>query len=345
MGLETAHVDSLLNVDYRAIGVKATNYWNEGNFEKSLEYSLRNWQMRRDNTDAMLYVAANYAKLNEPKLAGRFLLEAARLGYTDFQRLYQSIFSDVINLQEFTYYKEQIDEWIADQRRITGDVSYIEIPVKIRYRTILPNNFHPDIEYTILIMLHGYGGNLNNFKELTRSIQESNIIMITPQAPYTFEYNIAREPGYSWSIFDMEYEYYRDRSFALTSDYILQLKKEIETKYKVRNTFLAGFSQGGFTTLGVGIRNHETFDGLISFGAGLFENMLSEEEIVAGKSIPVLLVHGEQDMVVRYQASENAYRVLNEAGYNVTLHSFEGRHNIPRDEFERAMRWILNLSK
>jgi predicted esterase len=288
-------------------------------------------------------MATCYGILGEPDLAGKFLMEAARHGWDDFQQILNN--SNLINVWEYEIFQEylqQVDDFITEQNRLKGDISYIEVPMQIRYRTVLPNNFHPSIEYTIKIMMHGFGGNHNNFRGHTRILQESNVIYVAPQAPYPFETFIAAEPSFSWGVFDSDNESYRDRAFELTGQYIIRLAEKLRTIYKVESIYLAGFSQGGFNTLDIGIRNPNVFDGLICYGAGMFPGMIPDDILAAGNSVPVLLVHGESDFVVNHELSAGAYNRLMEAGFDVTLHSFDGAHTIPRAEFEKAIRWIYN---
>jgi predicted esterase len=312
---------------------------SEHRYDDALENFLNFWQMRRTDVNGMVHVAVTYSYLNEPELAGMFLLEAARYGYTDMQGLTRSYHFDTIrdNLV-FIDYLDQVNEFIESDERSKGFLSYIEVPSMIRFRTVLPNDFDPEKSYTIKIMLHGRGGNHNNFKYFTPQLYDTDIIYVAPQAPFPFENIVAREPSFTWSILDHEES--SPNSFTITQNYILALTRQLRETYKVSNIFLSGFSQGGFTTLGVGIRNPDVFDGLICYGGGTWPGMLTPEEVEAGSSIPVLIVHGEQDTVVGYEMATNAYELFFSAGYDVTMHSFEGAHNIPVSEFNKAIDWL-----
>ena len=344
-GFEIAQVDSLLSIDFQAIHQKGNVAWGNGDYEAALNYWLQVWQRRMDNETLLWNLSIAFGQLNMPKYAGMFLNELLNAGFTDFDRILHSPRFDRVKESEiFQEYWLQVTERIDSQRRSQGYISYIEVPVMIRYRTMLPDNFHPDVVYNIVIFLHGFGGYLNNFNEHATMLQESDFIYVAPQAPYPFEYSSFPFTSFSWEVRDMhDPEFvYSNRSRALTEEYLLALTNELRTKYNVRNVYLAGFSQGGTMTLSIGIRNPDVFSGLISFGGGIWEGLVSAEMKAEGNTTPVLLIHGDQYPPERRAGFTFTYEALRDAGYDINYHVFDGGHAVPKDEFERMVRWMRN---
>ena len=344
-GYDKEQIVNRLDEDYRALRNQADALLTQGNAEEAIGYYLKYLGHKRDDYVTLYNTALAFGMLKEPELAGRFLLEAVRNGWDDFEHISEDnkYLANVEKSEAFIKYRNQCEEIIKRVKRTKGEISYIEVPMKIRYRTVLPDNFNSNITYTVLIMMHGYGGNHNNFATLTTGLQESNIIFVAPQATYPFETIITREPSFSWAIFDSEYEKENnnEHNFSLVSSYILKLTEEIKTKYKVDKVFLAGFSQGGFHTLAIGTTNPNIFNGLICFGGGISDDVV-DEELALGKATPVLIVHGEQDFVVPYEYGTNAMERLKNAGYDVSLYNFKGGHTVSRDAFEKAINWLRN---
>jgi predicted esterase len=191
-------------------------------------------------------------------------------------------------------------------------------------------------------MLHGFGGYLNQFNSFMPLLQETNIIYVAPQAPYPFEYSSRPFTSFSWNIFDMEDRSYMVNSGFLTVNYILKLVEKLREEYNVKSVYLAGFSQGGWMTLSIGIRNSDVFDGLISFGGGIWEGLIPDYVIAEGSNVPIMMIHGNQYPPERKVGFTWTLATLTGAGYDVTYHVFEGGHEVPREEFQRMIEWIIS---
>jgi phospholipase/carboxylesterase len=95
-------------------------------------------------------------------------------------------------------------------------------------------------------------------------------------------------------------------------------------------TVLAGFSQGALMALHVGLGLNRRVAGILAFsGAFLPPEGFPQPEPVRP---PVGLIHGEFDPVVEPSQSQEAEKVLNAAGYDVSLHISPGiGHSISTD--------------
>jgi predicted esterase len=338
----SSHIDydELLSFDNSVYLRQGHAAWGDGNYEKAIEYFLKFWQTQRDNPDALFSIAAAYARLNNPEMAGRFLLEASKRTLSMDPNRINRIFEEVLDREEFLHYRDEMDKTIRERERNRGYISYIESPTKLRYRTVLPDDFDPEKEYTVLIFMHGFGGSPFNFHRYADILIERNIIFVQPQAPYPFEMSISGrlDAGFSWVIFDYnEGEFNAEHSAFLTNNHIVNLSKSLREKYNISSMFLSGFSQGGMQTLGIGLSNQDAFDGLICFGGGL---LLPIGSIKENGDIPVLIVHGNADLVVTLEMGTTAYERLKNKGYNVTINLFDGAHVIPREEFIKALDWL-----
>jgi phospholipase/carboxylesterase len=335
--LSHASVSSLLDIDIRALVAKAEVAKATGDYEVALRYYLQVWERRGDNVQALYEIASLYAILGEAELSGRFLYEVSRFHLDHFSVDNVNTFDGVRENEAFVRYTDRIKEHYEKQARINGTSSFIEVTTMLRYNTILPDDFDPQKAYRVLISLHGYGGSAgHNHTRLSEHIQDSDIIFIAPNAPFPLEVSRNQFTSYSWSIWG------ENNSLSLATEYIVQLVDEIKNTYNVSEIFLSGFSQGGMMTLYIGVHHHELFAGLICFGGALFD-FIPHDVLVMANSVPVLIVHGEADMVVRYEAATSAYQSLQSAGFDVTLQPFDGVHNIPKDVFLQAIQWMDDL--
>ena len=338
--LSAEYVDELLNENTQELVQQAAQAYSEERYEEAAEFFLRFWQTQRDSYNALLNIAICYNAMNNADLAGRFFLEAQKRARLVFSKeTSESTFSNVWDMEDFQQYKDQVFEIIDKRENERGFMSYLNVPTKIRYRTILPDDFNPEKDYNVLIYLHGHGGNPFNITPFSNLFQENNMIFVVPQAPYPWELSHFVNTSYSWMIVDYdEGDYNDEHSILLTQNYIRTLNKTIREKYSVAQIFLAGFSQGGYQTLSIGLQNQDIFNGLVCFGGGL---ALPEEYIPENGTIPVLVVHGESDMVVSFETGVDAYERLKAFGYNVEMFPFDGAHVMTSEIIEKAIEWML----
>ena len=302
------------------------------------------------------YIAMCYDKLNEPELAGRFLFEYLKLDcLTDDELQFnfeknRHLFPTVADDEIFQGYIRQIDEYFSNEKRRRGEISYITAPMKIRYRTVLPDNFDENKSYNIAIFMHGSAGNLIGYLRLADTLRNSDIIYVAPQGPFPHEisqYHYEGKATFAWRIFDNDFEQENkgDEISGLVKNYIMTLVNELKSKYNTKGIYMTGHSQGGFTALDIGIENNTVIDGVISFGGGLSRGYRNPEALAGKNTFPVLIVHGTNDEVVKYVRATEAFEHLNNAGFDVTLHDHEKGHGLPTEEFEKAIQWLKNKEK
>ena len=341
-----AQVDvlSLLEGDFRESMLKGNTLFRSGAYEEALPELLDYWQSNRDDFNVTFAIAQCYSQIGKAELAGKFLVETIKhYAFELSTEQLETAFSNVYEDDVFAGYLAQVKEHNESLQNNRGTVGYITAPTKLRYRTVLPQNYDPLNEYIVLIFMHGHGGSMLNFASYSPILQENNIIFIQPQGPYPWEMALGRSASFSWGVMDIdESEDYESGNFswALTTDFIMQLNKELREKYNVKSLYLSGFSQGGGQSLSIGLRNQDAFDGLVCFGGALWA-FDDDELLPPNEGVSVLIVHGETDMVVSFDSGVDAYNRLKEQDYDVHLQTFDGAHTIPREVFIKSIEWIL----
>ncbi len=90
------------------------------------------------------------------------------------------------------------------------------------------------------------------------------------------------------------------------------IQKEIDSGIPSNKIILAGFSQGGALALHVSLRSKFQLGGCIALSTWLplrddYPEALSD----AAKNMPILQVHGDEDMVVEYEMGKGSFNLLN----------------------------------
>lgn len=342
----TSEIDSLFNTNYQLENQKGTQLYSSGKYEEAIDAYMNYWIHNKDDFNPLYNIACCYALLNQPELSGKFLLQSVKLGWSDYDHIKNDQdFNPVKENPEFEKYWQEVKTQLEKPDSGHGEISYIKVDSKIRYRTVLPKNFDPKKEYILLIGMHGFGGNHYRFSEYSRLIENEEIIYVTPQAPYPMEFTMGKTSSFSWTISDMDEKPSLNHSGVLAMKYIVELTKTLKSKYNIKACYLSGFSQGAYMTYVTGLKYYKLYDGLICFGGGLVKDWITKSDIKRAKSIPVLIVHGSLDNTVKYSEATEAYDILQKSNYQVTLQSFEGGHTIPADEFLKAIDWIKKTKK
>lgn len=124
-----------------------------------------------------------------------------------------------------------------------------------------------------------------------------------------------------------------------------RLIRSLSERYGPATIYVLGHSQGAIASILAGVYNHESLDGVITFGLGAYDPAWFQDPRLApafesGNHLPILLLHGNNDDRVPMTVSEQAQRHLAEHGYSVTLKPFEGGHTVPSRELDVVIQWL-----
>ena len=171
-----------------------------------------------------------------------------------------------------------------------------------------------------IVLLHGYGATSDDLVPLGEQILEKSskaIQIALIQGHESLESGFGRQwyPLFppDWSKVPLAIDHLRKRLQRLSINSI-----------PITRTCLMGFSQGGAMAIDAG--SGLPFAGLIGCSAYPHPDWIPLETISS-----VLLIHGRQDEVVPYKASQLLYNLLKAKKHKTELISFDGGHEIPKD--------------
>ena len=67
----------------------------------------------------------------------------------------------------------------------------------LKYLTVLPDEYNPDTSYPLLILLHGFGANMQDLAGLAPAINRTGYVYACPNAPIPFDLG-GGQVGYGW---------------------------------------------------------------------------------------------------------------------------------------------------
>jgi phospholipase/carboxylesterase len=192
----------------------------------------------------------------------------------------------------------------------------------------------------LIIFLHGLGSDGNDLISLAHDFSKflPEALFLSPNAPFPCD---MAPYGFQW--FSLQQ---RDENFILNG--IKQsapiLNNYIDEQLKLynislENLFLIGFSQGTMMSLYTALRRSEPIGGVIGFSGALIGASLIDEIISRPK---VLLIHGDKDEVVPYNALSYAKENLLKNNVPVEDLTCEGLgHSINSDGLNKALEFLM----
>lgn len=327
-----------LAFDYEAYSAQANKAYQAGDYELAAKYYLALIRRNVDDAGAIYDLACCYGRLEMPVPAGLFLEGAFAAGYDDYEwAANDPDFEAVRDDPAFQDAWGRIGELMDERLTGLGELVAVAAPVFLKCRVMLPANYDPAMEYPLLIGLHGYGDNPDNFATLLqrRGIDSSGFIYAAPQGPYPFL--PGRKIGYSWIEGQGENEDTWKQARALAIDYVGGVVGELKARYSIGDVYLMGFSQGCTMTYSTGLTYPGLFKGLICFSGWLDSDMFADEQYAAASGLPVFIAQGTSDQMVEPASATTARDTLVKHGFTVKYYEFDGGHTVLADALTAAL--------
>ncbi|MBX9704293.1 MAG: hypothetical protein K2X39_09095 [Silvanigrellaceae bacterium] len=182
---------------------------------------------------------------------------------------------------------------------------------------------------TIIIALHGFGDNAQNFAFLGQQFPIQNALWLFPQGPKPAS---GIPNGAQW------FPLFADPAFEKKqSQEFLQILIENTlqaTSLRSRNLFLLGFSQGGAVALYSAHRCIDPLGGIVVMSGFLSDCYLNSKTFSQNtlENTPILLTHGLEDNVVFPAMMFDCHVTLKNLGIkNLTYKTYCATHTITND--------------
>ena len=155
---------------------------------------------------------------------------------------------------------------------------------KLQYDFYKTDNF---IE-TIIVAIHGWGGDRNSFLPFIQSMKIQNSGWYLLEAPYP----IKDSQGWSWSYEISKNVWEIDEPKRLLGHFFSELFK----KYRSKNIFVLGFSQGGLICFDFVLFLDHPLGGVFPIAGFLRQPKIQIKRFhICQKNTPILIGHGKDD--------------------------------------------------
>lgn len=319
---------------------KAHDAYLEEDYEEAARLYLDLLLRNIDDSAGIYNLACCYGLMGEAELAAMYLELAVDRGFTNLPHMeWDPDFDPVREVEPFATTMDSI------RAQLTRDLQTMGIPVFVRCETFypcrlkLPEGFHPDSTYTLLVGLHGLGSNAARFTSLYDRFENPDFIFACPRAPYPLAGT--SQEGYSWDVVPLD-STLSARAAPLTVDYVIEVVHQLRQSINMDDVYLLGFSQGCGLAYEVGLKNPDLFDGIICFGGWLDRDEIGDDVLLGSNSLPVFIGHGSSDRAVPFEEAIRARGILEGFGYDVAFFQFPGPHSVPGDGLKAAQEWMAD---
>ena len=213
----------------------------------------------------------------------------------------------------------------------------------LQYLTVEPDNYNADRDYPMVILLHGFGANMEDLATLAPAISQDGYIYVFPQGPLSFEL-APGQTGYAWTVPPPSRALLWTTSAETrdVEDLLADFFQEVLALYQVPagNVMLGGFSQGGQMTYQYGLTHPKMFAGLAGLSAALPDLEMLRVRLTADRSQPVFIAHGQNDQLVPLENALKVRDFLEAEGYTPHFTEYPMAHQISPQEIHDLANWI-----
>jgi phospholipase/carboxylesterase len=201
-----------------------------------------------------------------------------------------------------------------------------------------------------VIWLHGLGADGHDFEAVVPDLVRPGeralrfVLPHAPKRPVTINGGMSCRAWYDIVGFERHIAQDERGIRASAADILELIRRENERGVSTDRIVLAGFSQGGAMALFTGTRATEKLAGIIGLSCYMvLGSTLAAEHSAVNQTTPIFVAHGTRDPVVDVRLGDEARRLLEEAGYSVTWHSYSIPHSVSPEELTHVAAWLRRV--
>lgn len=326
-------IGNFMDIDTREYFIKADEAYRNKQYQKAAKYYLA--VLRNDITDviALYNLSCSYGLLNKPELSARYLLKSVENGFTDFNYIQQD--SDFFAVKNHEKFKQTLDS-VKFLINNLGEMQYLESKSINKFRLKLPDDYNQNKKYPLVVGLHGYAGNQDQFVRLWKHFFIPQFIFASPQAPYHIP--IGKMEEYRWFIEESGEEIVQ-KSRDVSDNFVLDVISKTRRNYDVGNVYLLAFHDGVEIAMDLAVKYPKMIKGLILLNGRLDTTMFSKKQLEKANKIKVLMTIAEKNQDHRRE-NKIIYNKLKEAGFEITTHSIKQEDTLTKPTLTVVQNWL-----
>lgn len=199
-----------------------------------------------------------------------------------------------------------------------------------------------------VIWLHGLGADATDFMPVVPYLQLADGLRVrfifpnAPIRPVTVNGGWRMRAWYDIEQMNATHRQVNRAHVQQMADAVQALVSEQQATGIARERILlVGFSQGGAVAYQAGLTATPPIGGVA--GLSTYLALQPGDEALTARSLPLLVLHGQQDEVVAPRLGETALSWLRAAGFAPHYHQFPMGHEVTEASLQQLGRWINQL--
>ena len=212
----------------------------------------------------------------------------------------------------------------------------------LTYLIVEPDDYDPDHEYPVVVLLHGFGASMTDLAGLSTMIDRAGYLYFFPNAPIPIQIGPGMT-GYAWTPPGGGSD--SERAGESAEELLAGFFEEIADKHGVADgdIVLGGFSQGGMMTYRFGLPRPEKFAGLVILSGRVPSADGLSARLPEFRDQPVFVAHGTGDAMIGVADARSSKSFLESSGYGPQYHEYDMGHEINDQVMADLVPWLKNV--
>lgn len=205
----------------------------------------------------------------------------------------------------------------------------------------------PGTPVAVVIWLHGLGADGHDFEPIVPELRlpaSLPVRFVFPHAPEMAVTAFAGQSARAWFDFGLD----GGTDLPGLKKSVLQIhdliQNEIDNGVPAERILLAGFSQGGVLAFQTALYYPKPLAGILALSTFLADGeSLGSSKAAVNAQIPILMCHGQQDMVLPMAMGKSGFTTLKSAGYEVQWREYPMAHEVCAEEIREVSVWLQSV--
>jgi phospholipase/carboxylesterase len=205
----------------------------------------------------------------------------------------------------------------------------------------------PASPVAVVIWLHGLGADGHDFEPIVPQLHlpaDLPVRFVFPHAPEMAVTAFGGQRARAWFDFNPGGGADLPGLRKSVSQIYDLIQDEIDNGMPAERILLAGFSQGGVLALQTALYYPKQLAGILALSTFLVDsNDLGSDKSEVNTQIPILMCHGQQDMVLPIALGKSAFTTLDNAGYSIKWQEYPMGHEVCLEEIREISLWLQTV--
>lgn len=218
---------------------------------------------------------------------------------------------------------------------VSGKTSFkVEVPYKL-----FQTGRH--IPKPLIIYLHGYGQNIEQFQSLTKEFHKVEAYHLYIQGPYADLANVKKRGkwGFAWYLYNGKQGSFI-KSLEYTSEFIQGILDNISNYINVSRVCVVGYSMGAYQAGYFAISRWKHVNDLILLSGRVKSESFTTKKLKKASHMNVLAVHGKKDTIVAAKEQEKEIELLQKVGFNAQIVLLDTEHKLTAGMCETSVSFL-----